>query len=1003
MKWLRFHYESINPFAMLLILGIFTLYLSFIKNKTKSTYFLIGFLSGNLIYLLYLLLNYWIDIPFSAYLTWFLLNFSATNFIFLSLFATHYYKNIWPLESRIFLYCSFAYFLFIFIPFLCSFYIFPIVYSFDVIPGYNLSITEKFPILYIIFKLVYLLGLFIYIWSFLILVRKAIFIETHHKKENDNATEYSLFPAPDKKIKIFFLKKVVCLFTLKQRQAIACRSFALCILGHMLWFFIYGIYVVNPQVNLPVFLKILLNYFPVLTWLFFITSYMNHSHDSASFTIKLIGFSVILPIVAMSFISNTYLFQHKNNFMQMKISEINSIINDLDAGEKTTSPETLEYIIKKYPGTNNKEIIFNRHGIISPDSFISPGEFIIKPNELADNKISFYYTENAGISAFSYHFKSIISEQDNRLHRYLYFIFSKGHTYYQAGYVFEDYLYYMHTGTRLCVISIFVITIILLLTVTFFIQVIIKKPLSRLLSGVDEVKKGNFSLSVKKIYNDEIGIITDSFNTMIASLKASQCQVREYANDLEKKVEERTTRINEKAHQLKQMNLALQNEISERRKIEMQLEYNALHDPLTGLANRMLLFDHLSFIMNQQDRKDQKLLFSLMFMDIDRFKIINDSLGHEFGDKLLIEIGNRLTQHLRKQDTIARIGGDEFVILMTEMIDMFHVRHCADRILEMVKIPFHYNGKELIVTASIGVTLSSQGYNKPEDMIRDADIAMYRAKSWGRARYAFFDIEMHEKVAKEQELESALHIAAQKNDFKVVFQPIINQQTRKPETFEALIRWKHPELGNIPPCTFIPIAEETGLILSIGDFVLKEAIQTCKKWHSSGYNNINISVNCSAKQFLIPAFHDRVRKILEQNKLQPENLILEITESFFLDNVAEVVQANLLSLKRMGVLLAMDDFGTGYSSLASLNHLPINILKIDRSISLNIPGEISMCKIMNAIISLARYIELSVVVEGIENQEQIDFLSSFTDVSIQGYYYSKPLSEEETFTYLKNH
>jgi len=1002
MTWLRFHYDSINTFAMLLILGIFAIYLCVLKKKTKSTLFLIGYLAGNIAYILYLLLGYWIDLYITASIKSFFLILSSVNLVFLALFACYYHKNFWPVQTRIVFYFTLAYFFLLLFAYLSVFYKLPVEYSYTRIPGFNVIITKEYPFAFFIYNMIFPLGFFIYIWIIIVLFRKAVHLEILEMVKISGKKNKEKSHVNHKTPKIQLFKSITTLFTLKTRQAKACRSFSLCIAGQMLWFLLFGVYIGNLHIDIHIIFKIMLNYFPVITCVFFIIIYMNNSADVSSFTIKFISFSVILPVIVMSLICSTFLIEHKKQYFQTKILQNELIIQGTKEDSIQSYPPPVEYVVREPVPGNEVDILYDRQALIVKNLFtqskdILPEDVFIIKNEYPS--VSNY--NNPGIKNISYNYKNIISGSDARLHRIINFITETQSTRYDIGYKYEDYLAYMHSGTWHSIAVIFFLTLILLFIISLFIRSIIRKPLANLLKGVDEVKKGNLTVFLNPIHNDEIGIITESFNSMIGSLKISGDKIKEYTLNLENMVEERAKKIEEKAFQLKTMNIALQNEIFERKRIENRLEYNALHDPLTGLANRTLLFDHLKFVMDQQERREQPILFCLMFIDLDRFKIINDSLGHEFGDQLLVEFGTRLRHQLRKQDTIARIGGDEFIVLIPEAPDVSSIRHCAERILELAKNPFIYNKKELIVTVSIGITLSSQNYIKPEEMIRDADIAMYKAKSWGRNRYAFFDIKMHEKVAKEQKLEAALHNACENGEFSVVYQPIIDQQTGKADAFEALIRWNHPEMGIIPPCNFIQLAEETGLILSIGKYVLKRAVCACKKWHSMGFEQIGISINCSARQFQHKGFHKEVQAIIEEYDFKPEDVILEITESMFVDYVSEEVHENLMSLKNLGVRFALDDFGSGFSSLAMLHNLPISILKIDRSISLNIPEEEGMCNIMRAIISLARHINMKVVAEGIETRKQIEFLSSFGEVYIQGYYFSKPLSEADTAAFIK--
>ncbi|MBN2441093.1 MAG: EAL domain-containing protein [Spirochaetales bacterium] len=996
------HYKLLTPFSLCLILLIIASTLIFTRKKTKSTYFLIGLLAGLILYTLAWLIGYLIDIPIIAYVKSLFITLSALSFVFLALFTTHYHKNTNASESRLFFRTTIGFCIFIFIPYFILFLKIPVIYSFSGNGGYILDIRKNPFFYYVINQGGHVCGLIFYIWAILILFKKAITIELiqiFSVSANKSNTS-----RPRKKGRslgtLSFFRKWRLLFSLKERSAVACRSIGLCLISQLMWFFIYPLVEHQPLTNTGRILIFLFLYLLVISSFFLVSIYMNNRDEESSFSIKLFGFSVILPLFVINFICTLYLVQHKELYDYKNSQEIDMLMNSYLEGSRRSPPGDIDYILLR---EKEDQLIFlySKENQLTPDLFLQ--------EEQQGNRSYPRYVNNFQVSTiqvkenlplFRSNLKSVFTGE-KKLQRYLYYIISFDKKYYEFGYKYEQYRAYMHSGTSICILIILCSAFILHISLGIFIRFTIQKPLALLLHGVDDIKRGNLDTSIPILNNDEFGSISDSINGMVKSMKISQEQLSAHTENLEVLVEKRTKTIQENAEKEKQINLALQKEMTERKKIETELEYNALHDPLTNLPNRTLLIDHLLYTMNQQERKENPPLIGLMFIDLDRFKIINDSLGHEFGDKLLIEIGHRLTESLRKQDTIARIGGDEFIVLIPDITDIFNIRHCADRILKKVKLPFIYKNKKVIVTASIGITLSTTKYDKPEEMIRDADIAMYRAKAWGKDQYAFFDTKMHERVAREQEMESALHTATIKKDFFFVFQPIINLKTKKVISFEALIRWQDPILGNIPPCNFIPLAEETGLIIPIGDLVLEKSIEACQEWHNNGFSDVKISINCSAKQFLNAHFHTYISKVLKKAQFNPKNLIIEITETLFLNHDSEDVQVNLLSLKRMGIHLAMDDFGTGYSSLASLHNLPIDILKIDRSISLNIPGESAMNNIIHAIISLAHHLNLTVVVEGIESLEQVNFLSSFENIHIQGYFFSKPISKENALALLK--
>jgi diguanylate cyclase (GGDEF)-like protein/PAS domain S-box-containing protein len=436
-----------------------------------------------------------------------------------------------------------------------------------------------------------------------------------------------------------------------------------------------------------------------------------------------------------------------------------------------------------------------------------------------------------------------------------------------------------------------------------------------------------------------------------------------------------------------------QTDITAWKQAEEKLVYEALHDTLTGLPNRVFLMERLRQALQLAERS-KDYLFAVLFIDLDRFKVINDSLGHMIGDQLLISISRRLSNCLRPSDTIARLGGDEFVILLADVKDRDSATRIADRIQEELLLPFNLDGHEVFSAASIGIAFSTVGYDRPEDLLRDADIAMYRAKAHGRARYAIFHPGMHSKAVALLQIETDLRRAIDREELQLHYQPIVSLRTRQITGFEALIRWQHPQRGMIPPVEFVPVAEETGLITSMGWWVLQESCRQMQQWHEQfpSPHPLTVNVNLSSKQFS-PHLVEQISQILEETKLPPQYLKLEITESILMEN-AESAVSTLTQLKKLGTLLAIDDFGTGYSSLNYLHRFPIDTLKVDRSFISKVDVDGEQLAIARTIITLAWNLGMEVVAEGVETMKQLAQLRSLQCDYAQGFLFSSPLDVE---------
>lgn len=437
-----------------------------------------------------------------------------------------------------------------------------------------------------------------------------------------------------------------------------------------------------------------------------------------------------------------------------------------------------------------------------------------------------------------------------------------------------------------------------------------------------------------------------------------------------------------------------QTDIMQRKAAEDRLHHDAFHDPLTGLPNRALFMDRLNRAILRLKRREF-YRFAVLFIDLDGFKMINDSLGHQAGDQLLIALSRRLEGGARQGDTVARLAGDEFVILMDDFEDTSDVFRLADRTLEAFRNPCAILETEVVTTASIGIALSGPEYDRSEDLVRDADIAMYRAKSQGRGGRVIFDKTMHTLAVKRMKLETDLRQADALRQYRLHYQPIVSLRTGRVTSFEALVRWQHPERGLVRPDDFIPVAEATGLILPMGLWVLREAAEQLRRWHAEFPTALplSISVNLSCRQLSQADLIYQIERILLETGINACHLQMEITESVVMDHV-ESMLAELARLKALGVRLAMDDFGKGYSSLSYLHQFPFDTLKIDRSFISRIGSGGENTEIVKTIISLAHGLGLDVVAEGVESEHQSSHLRELGCQYGQGYLFSRPLGAE---------
>jgi diguanylate cyclase (GGDEF)-like protein len=461
--------------------------------------------------------------------------------------------------------------------------------------------------------------------------------------------------------------------------------------------------------------------------------------------------------------------------------------------------------------------------------------------------------------------------------------------------------------------------------------------------------------------------------------------------------------VRDQAGSLLEVGLMLE-DFTERKALEDELAHQALHDSLTGLPNRALLMDRMSHALSrlrQNAERDggvieQKARVGLLFMDLDDFKRVNDSLGHPAGDKLLVEVAERLAPHLRPGDTFARFGGDEFAVLLDELEDASDATGLAQRLVRELRAPFWLDGQEIFITASIGAVLSDPGEEGGEDLLRRADVAMYQAKMSGKDRYALFSQKMRGSDLRRLKLDGDIRRALEAGEFRVYYQPKVLLRTGELIGFEALVRWEHPEHGLLAPVEFISLAEETGLIMPLGHWVLTEACRQAKifKERSPRRAPLKMFVNLSARQFRHPTLVEEVSSILSETSLEPGELALEITESVMMEDET-MAQTILGKLQEQGVILAMDDFGTGYSSLAYLQKFPVDMLKIDRSMVEEVDENPDSVAILSAIISLGHALRLTVVAEGVEAAGELEMLRSLGCDFGQGYYWRGPCPADE--------
>ncbi len=472
---------------------------------------------------------------------------------------------------------------------------------------------------------------------------------------------------------------------------------------------------------------------------------------------------------------------------------------------------------------------------------------------------------------------------------------------------------------------------------------------------------------------------------LVVAIKEAKEALKQSNELLESQVIQRTA-------ELKSVNEKLHHDLEERKRVEQSIRHMAHHDALTGLPNRALFRDRLTHAMAQADRYHQKL--AVMFLDLDRFKAINDTLGHNVGDQLLKIAAERLRSCVRDCDTVARLGGDEFTVIVEDIIEERDASAVAQKILDTLSQPFNLYGHEVFISVSVGVTLYPSDDENADNLLRNADSAMYRAKEFGRNNFQFYVAEMNVKAHERLRLESALRRAQDRNEFMLYYQPRVDLLSGQMIGAEALLRWRHPELGLVSPAEFIPILEETGMIIPVGDWALREACRQNHDWQKMGLMPIRMAVNLSVRQFIQRDLAGAVIQALEATGLSAQFLELEITEDLLLEHNQTNI-ATLTRLRNLGIHISIDDFGTGYSSLSYLKRLPIDTLKIDQSFVRDIGTDPDNKAIASAIIAMASSLRLNVLAEGVETEEQLAFLRAQGCNEIQGFSFSHPLPAEE--------
>ena len=540
---------------------------------------------------------------------------------------------------------------------------------------------------------------------------------------------------------------------------------------------------------------------------------------------------------------------------------------------------------------------------------------------------------------------------------------------------------------------VFTVSLLVTFVLSAQLQRFITDPLLRLSAIARQIStEKNYAVRVIGEGKDELGNLITDFNAMLDEIQSRDNELREHRLKLEERVAQRTREL-----EIANEQLELSKERAE--SVASRMEYHAHHDALTGLPNRILLNDRITSELTHARR--QQTHAALLFLDLDRFKIINDSLGHAVGDQLLRVISRRLNNCVREEDTVARLGGDEFMILLPRISGSSDAGRIARKITACLEDPISCNGHELHITASIGISIYPYDGADAETLIKHADISMYRAKELGRNKAVYYTAEMNAGPRKQLDMETNLRNAMDSNQLKVFYQPKVDISRNMIIGVEALLRWEHPTMGFISPLDFIPVAEDSSLIAPIGEWVLNTAFRQLQQWHSAGFTNLTVAVNLSSVQLLQPGFKNVVAQALEESGLDARMIELEVTENVAMENIDTAIII-LEKFKSMGISITMDDFGTGYLSLSYLRRLPIDTVKINKSFVREIPDSDEDAMIAQAIIARAQSLKLSLIVEGIENVRQLNFFRQQGIYMVQGYLFSKPVEASEILKMLES-